>query len=71
MLLATALAGGMIALGGTTPAHACHYIADDPIYNWVCGAVHDAPDVKETVNYYYYAVTGTVHWAYCQVSPHC
>ena len=71
MLLATALAGGMIALGGTTPAYACHEVADDPIYNWVCGTLHNAPDVKETIAYYSDVAFDTVHYAYCTVSPNC
>lgn len=70
-VLATALMGGVIAVGGATPAQACHEIGDDPVYNWVCGSVHNAPGVKETVAYYANVVTSTVHWAYCEVSPHC
>ncbi len=73
MLLATALAGGMIALGGTTPAHACHhiYIADDPIYDWACSTIHTVPDPQQTIDHYANVVFDTVHYAYCTVSPRC
>ena len=71
MLLTTALAGGAIALAGTTPAHACHEVASDPIYNWVCTAAHNAPDIKETIGHYYGVVFDTVHVVYCTASPNC
>ncbi len=74
-LLATALAGGMIAVGSAAPAHASHCDAiintDDPIILYTCRVVDTAPQPGPTIDYYYYLVTGIVHNAYCKVSPHC
>ncbi len=71
LLLATSLAGGMIALGGAAPAHACDEVANDPIYNWVCSTVHSAPDIKQTVNHYYNVVWNVADYVYCTASPNC
>ena len=78
MLLATALAGGMIAIGSASPASATHCEAistDDPVIIYSCRVVDAAPPIKDTIAYYANLAAdlafGTAHWAYCQVSPYC
>jgi hypothetical protein len=73
LLTATVLAAGVVAIGAPSPAHACHEFADDPIYNWVCGTVHNAPDPKETIQHYYDSVGRIVKGVYCTLweDPDC
>lgn len=66
------LAGATLSVAGGTPAHAqqCESTGD-PVLGYVCTIVNNAPEPGPTIDYYYWLATGTVHWAYCQVSPHC
>jgi hypothetical protein len=74
-LLATALAGGVIALGAASPASADHcteiFSTDDPIIIFSCQVVDAAPDLKPTVAYYSDLAFDTVHLVYCTASPNC
>lgn len=75
VFLATALAGGMIALGPASPASAgpCDEIisTDDPIILFACRVAGSAPEPGPTVTHYYNLAFDTVHFAYCTVSPNC
>jgi hypothetical protein len=73
-LLATALAGGMIALGAASPAHANHcdiIWTDDPVIIFSCQVVDSAPPLKPTIQHYSDLAFDTVHFVYCTASPNC
>lgn len=66
------LAGATMSVTGASPAHAqtCES-SGDPVLAYVCTVVNNAPPPGPTIDHYVYVATSTVHWAYCQVSPHC
>jgi patatin-like phospholipase/acyl hydrolase len=75
LLFATALAGGMIAVGPASPASANHcdplFSTDDPVILFTCRVVDSAPEPGPTINHYYWLAFDTVHYAYCTASPSC
>ncbi len=72
LVAAGLLAGATMSMTVASPAQAQTCQSDgDPIFGYVCTIINNAPEPGPTIQHYYYVATGTVHWAYCQVSPHC
>lgn len=71
--LLVVLLSGLIVAVTPSPALACHATTEDPTVAWVCGVVHDAPDPKEVIAYYYNAVGETANavwrYVYCTLWP--
>ncbi len=70
LVAAGLLAGATLSVGVASPASAQECTSDDPVLAYVCRTIGDADPIG-WVNHYYWVATGAVHWAYCQVSPHC
>ncbi len=72
LVAAGLLAGATMSMTAASPAHAQVCYSDgDPILGYVCMILNNAPEPGPTVDHYVYVATSTVHWAYCQASPHC
>lgn len=72
LLVATALAGTVIGVGGAAPAHACHDATTEPVTGWACYQMHQTPPVGQWVQHYYDEVGEAWYRIYCLLwDPTC
>jgi cytochrome c5 len=72
LVVAGLLVGGIASIGAAAPAYACDEVmGGDPVYDYVCGTIHAAPEPGPTIAHYYDLAWSLADYVYCTASPNC
>ena len=74
LLAAGLLVAAAVTVGTASPAYACDELTadgEDPVYRFLCNAVHAAPEPGPTIQHYYQEAGETAYGVYCKLWPPC